>query len=207
MNNIFKNHFYINLEKRPDRNKHAYNELSKLDIIPNRLNAIEHPIGIIGCALSHIKVINEAKKYNWDYVCVFEDDIVIKNVNLLKRKVNKLIDTDFDVLMLSGNNFRPFEEKDEYNGDYIKVSKCFTTGAMIIKKHYYDTWLNNLKEGVEILMRTGDRNYSLDMYNHKLQQKDNWFLVTPICAYQKPDYSDIENNNVNYMNLLLNYDK
>ena len=189
MNNIFKNHFYINLEKRPDRNKHAYNELSKLDIIPNRLNAIEHPVGIIGCALSHIKVINEAKKYN------------------AYRQVNKLINTDFDVLMLSGNNFRPFEEKDEYNGDYIKVSKCFTTGAMIIKKHYYDTWLKNLKEGVEILMRTGDRNYSLDMYNHKLQQKDNWFLVTPICAYQKPDYSDIENNNVNYMNLLLNYDK
>jgi len=203
MNNIFKNHFYINLEKRPDRNKHAYNELSKLDIIPNRLNAIEHPIGIIGCALSHIKVINEAKKYNWDYVCVFEDDIVIKNVNLLKRKVNKLIDTDFDVLMLGGNNFGG----QKIDNNLLKVEQCFTTTAYIIKKHYYSTWLDNLKEGLNILKRTDDRQYSLDQHNHILQKKDNWYLLIPICIIQRKGYSDIENEETDYKNDMLNYNK
>ena len=201
--NIFKNHYYINLLDRPDRNENAIRELSKLDIIPNRIDAVKIEMGIVGCALSHLKCIELAKSNNYPYVCIFEDDVVIKNENLLIRKVKKLIDEPFDVLMLSGNNFRPFEEHD----DYIKVSKCFTTGAYIIKSHYYDTWINNLKEGIRLLLKTKNRDYSLDMYNHKLQRQDNWYLITPICCYQMPDYSNIENQNVDYKSIMLNYDK
>jgi GR25 family glycosyltransferase involved in LPS biosynthesis len=201
--NIFENHYYINLSERTDRNENAIKELSKLNIVPNRIDAVKTKIGIVGCALSHLKCINMAKSNNYPYVCIFEDDIVISRSSLLIRKVKKLIDTDFDVLMLSGNNFKPFIEYD----DYIKVSKCFTTGAYIIKSHYYDTWINNLKEGIQLLLQTQNRDYSLDMYNHQLQRKDKWYLITPICAYQRPDYSDIENRNVDYKNLMLEYDK
>tara|TARA_R110001592_G_scaffold131300_1_gene345020 strand:+ start:1574 stop:2188 length:615 start_codon:yes stop_codon:yes gene_type:complete len=203
MSNLFQNHFYINLSEREDRKQNAIEQLSKLGIVPNRMGAIKTEMGIVGCALSHLRCIQEAKIKRYPYVCIFEDDIIIKNENLLIKKVKKLINEDFDVLMLSGNNFRPFEEHD----DYIKVTKCFTTGAYIIKEHYYDTWLNNLNEGIKLLLQTNNRDYSLDAYNHKLQREDKWWLITPICCYQMPDYSDIEYKEVDYMSMMLNYDK
>ena len=203
MSNLFQNHFYINLSEREDRKQNAIEQLSKLGIEPNRMGAIKTEMGIVGCALSHLRCIQEAKIKRYPYVCIFEDDIIIKNENLLIKKVKKLINEDFDVLMLSGNNFRPFEEHD----DYIKVTKCFTTGAYIIKEHYYDTWLNNLNEGIKLLLQTNNRDYSLDAYNHKLQREDKWWLITPICCYQMPDYSDIEYKEVDYKSIMLNYDK
>ena len=201
--NVFENHYYINLTDRTDRNENAIKELSKLGITPNRMNAIKTEMGIVGCGLSHLRCIQEAKSKGYPYVAIFEDDIIIDKPNLLIQKVNKLINEDFDVLMLSGNNFRPFEE---YN-DYIKVSKCFTTGAYIIKSHYYDTFIDNINNGLKLLLQTGDRNYSIDSFNHELQRQDKWWLITPICCYQMPDYSDIEKEYVNYKNLMLNYDK
>tara|TARA_R110001592_G_scaffold6535_1_gene35102 strand:+ start:9333 stop:9944 length:612 start_codon:yes stop_codon:yes gene_type:complete len=203
MTNVFQNHFYINLDEREDRNKNAIEQLSKLGITPNRFPAIKTEWGIVGCALSHLRCVQEAKLKGYPYICVFEDDIVIKNEHLLIRKVNKLINKDFDVLMMGGNNFKPFIEHD----DYIKVSKCFCLTAYIVKEHYYDKWINNLNEGLKLLLQTNNRDYSLDAYNHKLQREDNWWLITPICCYQLPDYSDIEKREVDYKKLMLKYDK
>lgn len=202
---IFKNHFYINLDRREDRNNNTIRQLKKIGIDnPNRFKAIENDMGIVGCGLSHIKVIQKAKELGWDHIVVFEDDIDIIEPRLLKIKVKNLMNKEWDVLMLGGNNFKPFTVIDK---DCIKVNKCFTTTAYIIKSHYYDTWIDNLKEGVKKLMETGDRQYSLDLYNHSLQRKDNWLLLTPICIIQKKMYSDIENKRVDYQDLMLNYDK
>ena len=203
MSNLFQNHFYINLKERKDRNNNAIEQLTKLGIKPNRFDAIKKDIGIIGCAYSHLNCIYEAKKNNWPYVCIFEDDITIINEDLLIDKVTKLITKNFDVLMLSGNNFKPYIE---YN-DYIKVSKCYTTSAYIIKNNYYDKWINNLNEGINLLEKTNNRIYSLDVYNHQLQREDNWWLIIPICCYQKPDYSNIENKDVDYTKHMQIYNK
>jgi len=205
INNVFDNHFYINLEERKDRNESIINELKKLDITPNRFNAIKDSNGAVGCTKSHIAVIEKAIDNDWDYVCIFEDDIIIQRDNLLKKRVNKLLNKEWDVLMLSGNNMGEFIESEF--GDYIKVSRCFTTGAYIIKKHYYKTWLDNMKESVKQLEQSGDNQFCCDVYNHRLQQKDNWFLIIPICCYQKEDYSDIEKKVVDYKNVLIDYKK
>ena len=202
--NIFNNHFYINLDERKDRKEFMENELKKLDIIPNRIKAIKMKSGNIGCSLSHIKCIEQAIKNNWDYVTIFEDDIQIIKLDLLKKKVNELINKDFDILLLSGNNFKPF---DYIDNDHIKVNKCFTTGSYIIKKHYYNIYLNNLKEGAEKLIKSNNRDFSLDVYSHILQKKDKWFLLIPICIIQIPNYSDIEKTNVDYTKLMLNWNK
>ena len=201
---MFQNHVYINLDHRKDRNESIKKELSKIGIDnPKRFPAIKTEMGIVGCCLSHMRCVQEAMLKDLDYICIFEDDIIIKRPELLKRKVQKLINNDWDCLLLSGNNFKPYVEYE----DYIKVSKCFTTGSYIIKKHYYQTYLDNLNEGLKLLLKSGDRHYSLDSHNHILQRTDTWYLLTPICIYQKEDYSDIEKRNVNYKGLMLNYDK
>lgn len=201
---LFKNHFYINLDHRKDRNEAMIKELKKIGIeSPNRFPAIKTQNGAVGCSLSHLRCIQEAIEKDWDYVCIFEDDIIIKRPELLIKKVNKLINTDFDCLLLSGNNFKPYIEYE----DYIKVSKCFCLSSYIIKKHYYRKYLDNLNEGLKLLLRTGEQSYCCDYYNHKLQREDYWYLITPICIYQKEDYSDIEKKNVNYKKLMLDIDK
>lgn len=202
---MFNNHFYINLEKREDRNNNTIKQLKKIGIEkPNRFKAVETDVGIIGCGMSHLQVIKKAKELDWDYVVVFEDDIDIIEPRLLKIKVKSLMSKKWDVLMLGGNNFKPFTVIDN---DSIKVSKCFTTTAYIVRKHYYDTWIDNLQEGINKLIRSSDRQYSLDLYNHSLQRNDNWLLLTPICIIQKRMYSDIENKKVDYQDMMLNYDK
>jgi len=198
------NHIYINLEKRTDRNEKTIKQLKNIGINkPNRFNAVFNKKGIVGCAESHIGVVQYAMDNDLPYLCVFEDDIHITNPKLLKVKINNLINTDFDVLMLGGNNFGG----QKIDNNLLKVEQCFTTTAYIIKKHYYSTWLDNLKEGLNILKRTDDRQYSLDQHNHILQKKDNWYLLIPICIIQRKGYSDIENEETDYKNDMLNYNK
>ena len=82
---IFNNHFYINLDKREDRNLNTIKQLKKIGILkPNRFKAVENAKGIIGCGLSHMKVIQKAKDLGWSHVVVFEDDIdIIESISLI----------------------------------------------------------------------------------------------------------------------------
>ena len=206
MDNIFKNHFFINLDKRKDRNKNVRKQLKSLGLTKqNRVSAVSRKNGLLGCGLSHIKVIEMAKEYKMPYVCVFEDDLLILDIKRMKEEVKKQLDDPYwDVLMLSGNNFGGKKKE-----GYIKVSKCYTTGAYIIREHYYDTWLENLKESTDLLKNNPDKKneYALDSFNHKLQSKHEWRLINPPVATQLPNFSDIENKETDYTPLMLNPNK
>ena len=67
-------HFYINLDERKKRNEETKSELKKLRIVnPNRMSAVKLKVGLVGCALSHIKVIQKAKELAWSYCIIFEE--------------------------------------------------------------------------------------------------------------------------------------
>ena len=87
INYILQNHYYINLEHRIDRKISTINELKKIGIKePNRFNAIKNDNGLIGCCMSHLEVLKLAKKKDWDYVTVFEDDVeFLKPEETLKK--------------------------------------------------------------------------------------------------------------------------
>ena len=182
-------HFYINLEIRPERKGQTISELRKLGIKkPNRFNAISHDIPLVGCALSHIGVLEKAKELNWDYVIVFEDDIKIEGKKNLLKKFNKYIKTDFDVLYLGVWNYLPPQK---INDDLAKVVRGSCLHAYIVKSHYYDTLINHLKESIELKIKDPENNnYNNDEYIHTLQQKDNWYCITPIHITQRDGWSD-----------------
>ena len=182
-------HFYINLENRPERNGLTISELRKLGIKkPNRFNAIKHDIPLVGCALSHIGVLEKAKELNWDYVIVFEDDIKIEGKKNLLKKFNKYIKTDFDVLYLGVWNYLPPQK---INDDLAKVVRGSCLHAYIVKYHYYDTLINHLKESIELKIKEPENNnYNNDEYIHTLQAKDNWYCLLPIHITQRDGWSD-----------------
>ena len=204
---LISNHYYINLDTRTDRRESCEEQLKKWNLVPNRFEAIKNRVGIIGCGMSHLKIIETAKKENKSYVCIFEDDIIIGKSNQVKNTVNRILESkvDWDVLCLAGNAFEPHRHVAD---DYVVVNRMYCGTAYIVKQSYYDTMIKNIREGLILLMTTNNRrDYAWDNFWIKLQQKDTFILIKPLSIYQKPDYSDIEGREVDYKNLMLSLDK
>jgi hypothetical protein len=181
-------HFYINLEHRKDRDLITKQELKKLGIKkPNRFNAITHEVQFVGCSLSHLNCIKKAKELGWSYVIIFEDDIKIEGKKSLMEKFNKYINTDFDVLFLGCWNYLP---PIMINKDLAKVVRAVCLHSYIVKKHYYDTLINNLEESIKLKLIKNETENNADEYIYKLQQKDNWLTIIPIQITQRDDWSD-----------------
>lgn len=204
----FNNILYINLLHRTDRKIHVEQQLEQVGWKGQRFNAIKMDNGAIGCSISHLKCLQMAKDKNWDNVVIVEDDITFLDPPLIKSKIKNFLNIhkNWDVLLLAGNNVPPYQEVDE---TCIKVSHCQTTTGYIVQKHYYDVLINNIKTGLNYLLREPDKGiyYAIDKYWLKLQKKDNWFLIIPLSVIQKPGYSDIENRNTDYSKLLTSVNK
>jgi len=204
---LIQNHFYINLDCRNDRMVLCEEELKKIGLErPCRFSAIKTKHGIIGCGISHLRCIESAKKEGLPYITIFEDDIVIGKPNQVKNIVNRILKSgvEWDVLCLSGNAFKPHKEDEE---DYVVVNRMYCGTAYIVKEHFYDTMIQNIRDGLTKLMETGDRKYSWDCYWIELQKNHKFLLVKPLSIYQRPDYSDIEKKDVDYKEIMLNIDK
>jgi glycosyl transferase family 25 len=210
MQNIkdIQNAFYINLEYRPDRREHVEKEMLQLGIPVQRFNAIKLDNGRIGCSLSHLSVLLQAKKNKLDHILIMEDDIMFLNPPQFITNLNNCLSKNntFDVLLIAGNNKGDYIKMDDF---CVKITKCQTTTGYLVKSHYYDKLIDNFKTGIELLMKNTvlKEQYSIDQYWTKLQLVDTWYLLTPLTVSQKPDYSDIEKRQMNYNNIMLDLDK
>lgn len=206
---LLKNTLYINLEHRKDRLEHVIAQMNMMGITAERVNAVKMNTGAVGCTMSHIKCLELAKQRDYEYVFICEDDITFRNPELFKRNLQRFYDDDdinWDLLIIGGNNVPPFQQVTEY---CARVFYCQTTTGYIVKKHYYDTLLKNFRESATGLMREPNNpsTYALDMYWKRLQLQDFWYMITPPTVTQYESYSDIENRNVNYENMMLDMEK
>jgi glycosyl transferase family 25 len=210
MKNIsdIKHAYYINLETRPDRKAHVERELSILGITAERFNAIRLENGALGCSLSHLKCLELAKKNNWEHILIVEDDIQFLNPTLFVNQMNSFLSNHdcFDVVLLAGNNVPPYKVVD---ATCIKIRNCQTTTGYLVKSHYYDTLIQNYRGSIQKLMTEPHNHvlYAIDKYWFRLQEKDNWFLITPLTVVQREDYSDIEKRPTNYKKVMTSLDK
>jgi glycosyl transferase family 25 len=194
-----KHTFYINLESRPDRKLHVEDQLNIIGIQATRFNAIKLPNGALGCSMSHLKCLEIARENNWEHVLIVEDDIKFLNPELFIRQLNKFFSlySDWDVVLIAGNNLPPHEIIDD---SCVKVTQCQTTTGYIVKNHYYNTLIDNIRNGITNLIKEPSQHYlyAIDKNWFKLQQKDKWYLITPLTVTQREDYSDIEKRPTNY---------
>lgn len=174
---------YINLDKRTDRNQHMLSMTSIFKDKVQRFSAIEYNPGGIGCSKSHIAILEMAIQNSWKNVLILEDDAVWNNFEQGFTKLQNLINKDYDVIVLGGS----FVNR---SGD--KLINCKSTVGYIVNSKYYKTLLENFKEGLQKLEQTQNYDlFAIDSYWQSLQQRDNWFILSPCLVYQKPDYSDI----------------
>ena len=149
-----------------------------------------------------------AKVNNLDHVLIVEDDILFINPTKFVEQFNKFLSRNkvFDVCLIAGNNIPPYQTIDD---SCIKVTKCQTTTGYLVLNHYYDTLINNYKEGISRLIREPDKhiNFAIDKWWFNIQAIHNWYLITPLTVTQREDYSDIEKRSTNYSHLMLDLNK
>ena len=205
------NVFYINLLSRPDRKSHIESQLKGVGFPQfERFNAIKLPSGSgrVGCSLSHIKCLEIAKERNYSHLLICEDDTTFLNPELFKTQLNAFLSKGhtWDVVLFAGNNVPPYERIDD---TCVCVTRCQTTTCYLVNGAYFDTLIANMKEGVHQLIQHPSKHidFAIDKYWFKLQNKDNWFLITPLTVIQREDYSDIEQRRTNYGNMMVDLDK
>ena len=100
---MFEHTIYINLEYRKDRLAHVKQELAKIGV-PNggtRFNAVKTANGAIGCTISHIKCLEQAKEQNFPQVFICEDDICFNDPQLLLKNTEQFNAVFGDAMMFS----------------------------------------------------------------------------------------------------------
>lgn len=224
--NIFNSKFdkilYINLDHRKDRNEQILNQLYKMDISKDKIYRIqavhEKYNGHIGCAKSHIKALNYAKKKNYKRILIFEDDFVFtltkKEINERLSKFLKDYDGKWDVVQLTSvyRSFRNKKNPEEIDNVDL-INNASTSSSYMINHHFYDKLLKTLNESVQkmeeemiefhkknnnIKKKKKTTNYALDQYWHPLQKKSEWYLFYPYLGKQggEAGRSSIMSNNL-----------
>jgi len=203
-----KNVFYINLDEREKRKQTCEKQLQQLGWKFDRFSAIKHKNGAIGCAMSHLKILENAKKNKLNYVIIFEDDFIILDIEKFKKLFKDFLKqkVSFDVLKLGANAYPPYKE---IHDNYVKLNYSQTTHAYMVFDHYYDTLIKSYKEAIYLLNNYGKGPkgiFCCDSWQNTLIHKYNhtWLLLYPLCVTQKTDYSDIEKKKVSYSWYFLN---
>jgi len=203
-----ENIYYINLSSRTDRNIHMKKQLYNLGWKGERVEAIELENGRVGCTLSHIKCLKMAIEKQLDYIVILEDDIHFLNPSVFKENFHHCLNTlsNWDVILIAGNNIRPYTR---INDSCVKIVNTQTTTGYMVKNHYFSILLNNIKEGLTYLLKNPEihSKFAIDRYWFSLQEKDNWYLITPLTVSQLQGYSNIEERETNYTQLMLMLDK
>lgn len=200
--------YYINLQERVDRKQNVIDAFKKLNI-PSlnvlRMDARKHQYGAIGCYLSHIYCLYKAREFGYDHILICEDDVQFKNINVLKVQLRRVLKNikNWDVIMLASNVLTA--EKIIGVNYCVRVTSGMAATCYIVKSHYYDTLLNNFREGINHLFKHPElaNQYAVDVYWNILQKKDNWIIPLPLSVTQYPNFSNIENRHVNYDNCML----
>jgi glycosyl transferase family 25 len=189
---------YINLDRREDRREHMERITGIFGDKVVRFSGIVVPgkHGSVGCGRSHLAVLKMALEQTWKNVLVLEDDVEWNNFEQGYSILKKLVSNPYDVIMLGGSYV-------SHDSSSHKLFSARTTSSYLVNAHYLTTLIQNIETGNRILTSGGSTLvYATDVFWKELQQKDNWFIIFPSLMYQRPDYSDIEEREVDYTTVM-----
>ena len=201
--------FYINLDGRTDRREHFEQNIKSIEFFKNieRFSAIEHPIGPIGCGLSHINALQTCLDlyYSEKYVCIFEDDFMILNMSNMTEFMHDFSkiesDKEWDVIVLTprGNTVNIEQNNKMESANFKRIVNNQTATGYIMKQHIIPIIKNNMEEAVYNMINgeSGDI-YAVDQYWKKLQTEYKFYYSSHIFGGQLIGWSNNENRYVDY---------
>lgn len=196
--------FYINLERRKDRNDHIVNLKKDNHFFKNidRFNAIYSDIYGVGCLESHIKCLELCSRMSDDYYMIMEDDFFILN----QANFNEFVDDfenikseNWDIITLTP---RGTTCKKYFLDKFHRIIDTQTATAYIIKHNFIQRLLPILQDSLPKLKNAKNRGESHPYFNDQcwkpIQNNSIWLYYHKIFGGQLPCYSDIEKRCVDY---------
>ena len=126
-----------------------------------------------------------ARNENFDQIVIFEDDVEF-SPNFENEFLDLEIPSDFDLFYFGGAHY---VAPQHITKNIYKVFNTVTLHAVIVKKTIYDRIINEIENNPAI---------QVDVAYSKLQPQINAYVVLPHLAWQRSDYSDIQNKFVDY---------
>lgn len=206
INNI--DHIYvINLDSRPDRLQTISESLKQAGIVSwqrwpavkpttytddmcrqfnieyaqkESLDVHKYILGALGCKLSHIECIKDAKEKGYQTIMVLEDDCVFNHhaVNRIQQAMLELPE-NWEIMQLAGNHFNHTYKK--HSDNLISITESLTTLAYVMHNRIYDEALDAMKYPCEI-----DTCYCYNIY-----KRGHSFCIYPHVCQSITSYSDI----------------
>lgn len=184
---------YINLRYREDRNQQARIALESvgLDTV-ERFEAIQNPIGALGCALSHVAVLESLLRSEVVVALVCEDDIeFVGNARQLATVLEDFMRRpELDVLCLSyrlrGPSF-PI-------GKHLALGNNIqTTAGYVVKQSALEPLIRSFKQSAALLeVGAPISSAAIDIKWKELQFSRLFFCIPRVpIAQQRQSYSDI----------------
>lgn len=222
--------YVINLKRRDDRMKLleknckiTYERINAVDgslLKPNKYlqrifegNDYNMREGMVGCAMSHIKLLIECIKSKEDIFCFLEDDI--KLAENFREKINDVMDNlpeDWDMIYL-GHHLYPKYENEMNGGDKIRCEKWDMKKSFRMSMGGTFAYLINKKGAnklLEFINENGMTN-GIDTVQQKAIKVMNTYYCNPSIIFSE---CVLPNNNVdsdiqkNYKSLsMTNYNK
>ena len=187
---------YINLDHRSDRRAEIESQFSSLGLKKFvRFSAVKRDVGALGCAESHLGVIESWTSGSQSLLMVCEDDCEF----LLSRKdIDDLIEEFLSekclgVLCLAFNSKNAIRISNQ-----LKItSHTLTTACYLIKPSARDALLTAARRSVESF-KIEKNHLPIDVA--WLREQKNIFFSIPVirAAQQRSSFSDIKNEDVEY---------
>lgn len=191
---------FINLESRPDRRSATEAELTRMGLLNStRKKAISHENGAIGCARSHIEVLEAYQAKGSDYAFICEDDIEFHvDPQHLQRVISDFLETPvLDILCLG---FRLRAPRLAVTTHLAIANNIQTTSCYLVKRSAIPVLLGTFEKS-EKLLRAGvsPTVASIDQLWKKEQSSRLVFAIPRFrVASQRVSFSDIAKSDKRY---------
>jgi glycosyl transferase family 25 len=188
----------INLRERTDRLAGFHSSVEALGGVEvTRFDAIRDSDGVVGCAKSHLAVIERMLEHGWQTVMICEDDA---RFAASRPRVDALVDGFLDdpradVLCLGYRQ----ESVAPYSRFFLRATATTTRPCYVVKasaaRELRDVW----RAAVEKLAAGGEhRLYAGDQAWKQIQRTRTFLISIPRVVYQESGYSDIRRRMVSY---------
>jgi GR25 family glycosyltransferase involved in LPS biosynthesis len=202
LNDYYQNIFCINLDRRTDRWSECIDEFKKHNLQVQRFSAVDGndlrslpglTKGNVGAIYSHRAVIQHAKDSNFENILILEDDIEFHDdMNKLFSEYIKELPSDWDMLFFganhSQNNVWMVDPLIQVTDHVYKIIRSYANHCYVVKHTAYDKL-------IDALSRKDKPN---DVLVSDVQKELNCYLFRPHLAWQRPSYSDLQEEFADY---------
>ncbi len=203
LNDFFDKIYCINLDRRPDRWVECQTEFDKLNLIVERVSAIDGTNitnntrlknGALALSLTVNNIIADAIEKKYNKILILEDDIEFtENINVFNEEI-KHLPSDWDLLYFGGNhNLHAGASAPIPVNDYFRrLHNTYSTHAIGINSSGFKL----IEEKIRLAIK------EIDVLYAEIQKTNNVYCFNKLLATQRDSFSDIENVRVNYKGII-----